>query len=216
MKSLGLLRYFLGLEVSTSPYSFFMSRAKYAFDFLARAGLTDCQVASTPLAYDVRLIPYDDSLLNDPTLYCQLVGSLIYLYVTRPYIAYAVHIVSQFMADPRTSHHSVVLHILCYVKGTLLHGLHFSSHSCLTLSGYSDTDWVGDPTDRHSTTRFCFFLGDSFISWLSKKHTFVSRSSAESEYRALADSTSELLWLRRLLTDLGAPQPSFTALHYNS
>ncbi|XP_051147523.1 uncharacterized mitochondrial protein AtMg00810-like [Andrographis paniculata] len=216
MKILGPLRYFLGLEVSDSPDGFFLSQAKYASDLLARAGLTDCQVASTPLAYDVRLTPYDGSLLDDPTLYRQLVGSLIYLTITRPDIAHAVHIVSQFMAAPRTSHHFAILHILRYVKGTLLHGLQFSSNSSLTLSGYSDPDWAGDPTDRCSTNGFCFFLGDSLISWRSKKQTLVSRSSAELEYRALADSTSELLWLRWLLTDLGAPLPSSTALHCDS
>ncbi|CAA0833013.1 cysteine-rich RLK (RECEPTOR-like protein kinase) 8 [Striga hermonthica] len=100
------------------------------------------------------------------------------------------------MAAPRTTHHSAVLHILRYVKGTLLHGLHFSASSSLSLSGYSDADWAGDPTGL--------------------KQTLVSRLSAESEYRALADSTAELLWLRRLLVDLGVPQSSSTALYCDS
>ncbi|CAA0829322.1 cysteine-rich RLK (RECEPTOR-like protein kinase) 8 [Striga hermonthica] len=93
------------------------------------------------------------------------------------------------MAAPRTKHHSVVLHILRFVKGTMLHGLHFSAHSSLTLSGYSDSDWAGDPIDRHSTTGYCFFQGDSLVSWRSKKQTLVSKSSADSEYHALAGST---------------------------
>ncbi|CAA0806920.1 cysteine-rich RLK (RECEPTOR-like protein kinase) 8 [Striga hermonthica] len=216
MKRLGRLRYFLGLEIYDSSDGFYLSQAKYASDLLSRAGLTDCQTASTPLDYDIRLTPLDGSLLEDPTLYRQLVGSLIYLTVTRPDIAHAVHIVSQFIAAPRTTHHSAVLHILRYVKGTLLHGLHFSTSSSLSLSGYSDADWAGDPTDRRSNTGYCFFLGDSLVSWRSKKQTLVSRSSAESEYRALADSTAELLWLRRLLADLGVPQSSSTALHCDS
>ncbi|XP_051147006.1 uncharacterized mitochondrial protein AtMg00810-like [Andrographis paniculata] len=164
MKRLGPLHYFLGLEVFDSPDGFFLSRTKYASDLIAGAGLTDCQVAYTPLAYDVRLTPHDGSLLDDPTFYHQLVGSLIYLTITGPDIAHSVHIVSQFMAIPMTSHHSVILHILRYTKGTLLHGLHFFSHSSLTLSGYSEADWAGDPTDRRSTTGFCFFLSDSLIS----------------------------------------------------
>ncbi|CAA0831759.1 cysteine-rich RLK (RECEPTOR-like protein kinase) 8 [Striga hermonthica] len=113
------------------------------------------------------------------------------------------------MAAPRTTHHFA----LRYVKGTLLHGLHFSTRSSLTLSDYSDADWTGDSTDRRSINGYCFFLGDLLVFWRSKKQTLVSRSSAESEYRALADSTSELLWLRRLLADLGAPQSLSTALH---
>ena len=81
------------------------------------------------------------------------------------------------------------------------------------LSGYSDADWAGDPTDRRSTTGYCFFLCDSLISWRSKKQTVIARSSTKSEYRALDDATSELLWLRWLLTDMGVTQPSATMLH---
>ncbi|XP_051134155.1 secreted RxLR effector protein 161-like [Andrographis paniculata] len=110
--------------------------------------------------------PFDDS-----TLYCQLVGNLIYLTVTQPTIAYVVHIVSQFMSAPRTTHYSAVLRVLWYVKDTLLYGLHYSARSSLVLTGYSDADWAGDPTDHRSTTGFCFFLGDSLISWRSKNET---------------------------------------------
>ncbi|CAA0841467.1 cysteine-rich RLK (RECEPTOR-like protein kinase) 8 [Striga hermonthica] len=109
------------------------------------------------------------------------------------------------MDAPRNTHYSAVLHILRYMKGTLLHGLHFLARSSLTFSGYSDADWVGDPTDRRSITGYCFFMDDSLVSWRSKKQILVYRTSDESEYRSLPDSTSELLWLRRLLADLGAP-----------
>jgi hypothetical protein len=131
--------------------------------------------------------------LPDPTLYRQLVGSLVYLTVTRPNISYAVHQVSQFMSAPRSTHYVAVLRILRYFKGTLFHGLHFSAQSPLTLRAYSDADWVGDPTDRRSATGYCFLLGSSLISWRSKKQSVVARSSIEAEYHALADTTSELL-----------------------
>ena len=103
------------------------------------------------------------------------------------------------MAAPRSLHYAAVLRILRYLKGTLFHGLHFSFQSSLTLQAYSDADWAGDPTDRRSTTGYCFFLGDSLISWCSKKQSVVTRSSTEAEYRALADTTAKLLWLRWLL-----------------
>ena len=151
----------------------------------------------------MHLTPVDGVLLNDPTLYRQLVRSLIYLTVTRPDIAYAVHIVSQFMATPRTIHFTAVLRILHYIKGILGHGLQFSSQSFLILSGFFDADWDDDPTDRQSTIGYCFYLGDALISWRSNKQSVVSHSSIESEYRALADATSKLLWLRWLLTDMG-------------
>ncbi|XP_051145962.1 uncharacterized mitochondrial protein AtMg00810-like [Andrographis paniculata] len=172
MKSLGPLRYFLGLEISDTSDGYYLSQAKYASDLLSSAGLTDSKIAPTPLDSDCRLTPMDGVPLDDPTLYHQLVGSLIYLTVTRPDIAYAVHIVSQFMSAPRTTHHSANLRILRYIKGTLLHGLHYSARSSLVFS-YS----AGDPSDRRSTTGFCFFLGNSLISWRSKKQTVVSRSN---------------------------------------
>lgn len=71
----------------------------------------------------------------------------------------------------------------------MFYGLHFSANSLLQLHAYSDANWAGDPTDRRSTTGFCFFLGDSLISWQSKKQTVTARSSTEVEYRALADAT---------------------------
>ncbi|KAL0552039.1 hypothetical protein IC582_011132 [Cucumis melo] len=113
----------------------------------------------------------------------------------------------------QTIHFTVVLHILRYVKGTLGHGLQFSSQSSLVLYGYSDADWAEDPTDRRSTTGYCFYLGDSLISWHSKKQSVVSRSSTESKYRALANATAELLWLRWLLADMGVPHQGPTLLH---
>jgi hypothetical protein len=107
------------------------------------------------------------------------------------------------MTTLRYVHYAAVLRILCYVKGTLFHGLHFSSHSSLDLHVYLDADWASDPIDRHSTMGYCFLLGDSLISWCSKKQSVVARSSTEAKYRALADTTSELLWLRWLLHDMG-------------
>uniref|UniRef100_A0A2N9J5L1 Uncharacterized protein n=1 Tax=Fagus sylvatica TaxID=28930 RepID=A0A2N9J5L1_FAGSY len=114
-------------------------------------------------------------------------ANLVYLTVTRPDISYAVHQVSQFMSAPRSTHYAAVLRILRYLKGTLFHDLHFSAQSSLTLRAYSDADWAGDPTDRRSTT--------------------------EAEYRALADTTSELLWLRWLLQDLGVSTSSATPIY---
>ncbi|XP_050938632.1 uncharacterized mitochondrial protein AtMg00810-like [Cucumis melo] len=206
MKDLGSLNYFLGLEVSRRSDEYFLSQAKYASGLLVRSGITDSNTTSTPLDPNVHLTPYDGLPLEDVSLYRQLVCSLIYLIVSRPDIAYAVHIVSQFMVAPRTIHFTTVLRILHYIKGTLGHGLQFSSQSSLILFGYSDADWARDPTDWRSTIGYCFYLGDSLISWCSKKQSVVSRSNTESKYRALADATAELLWLRWLLADMGVPQ----------
>jgi hypothetical protein len=137
MKDLGSLSYFLGLEVSSYQNCYYISQAKYALDLISQAGLTNCKIVDSPLETNVKLRATDDELLSDVTLYRQFVGSLIYLTMTQPNLAYAVHLVSQFMTAPRSIHYAIVLR---NVKGTLFHGLHFSSHSSLDLRVYSDAD----------------------------------------------------------------------------
>ena len=150
--------------------------------------------------------------MSNPFLYRRLVGILVYLTVTRPNISYVVHQVSQYLSAPQSTHYAAVLRILRYLKGTLFHGLFYSAQSPLVLRTFSDADWAGDPTDRRSTTGYCFLLG-SLISWRSKKQTFVARSSIEAEYCALADNIFELLWLQWLLKDLGVSTSSTTSLY---
>ena len=104
-----------------------------------------------------------------------------------------VHLVIQFMTTPRSVHYAAILCILHYVKRTLFPGLHFSFRSSLNLHVYSDADWAGDPIDHRSTIGYCFLPGDSLISWRSKKQFLVAHSNTEAEYRALADTTFELL-----------------------
>ncbi|XP_057756129.1 uncharacterized mitochondrial protein AtMg00810-like [Arachis stenosperma] len=208
MKDLGSLSYFLGLEVISTVDGIYLSQAKYALDLLAQARITDSHTESTSLEPNVRFTPMDGIVLDNHTLYRQLVGGLVYLTVTRPDIGYPVHVLSQFLLTPRTTHYAAVLHVLCYIKGTLFHGLYFSACSSLSLQAYSDADWAGDPTDRRSTTGYCLFLGDSLIFWRAKKQTFTARSSTDVEYRALADTTAEVVSICWFLADLGASQSS--------
>jgi len=84
--------------------------------------------------------------LIDPILYRTIVGSLIYLTITRPDIAYAVHVVSQFVASPTIVHWAAVLRILRYLRGTVFQSLLLSSTSSLELRAYSDADHGSDPT----------------------------------------------------------------------
>jgi hypothetical protein len=100
--------------------------------------------------------------------------------------------------------------ILRYIKGTLRMGIQLRAARSPTITVYSDADWAGCLDTRRSTSGFCVFLGDSLISWSSKRQTTVSRSSAEAEYRAIANAVAECSWLRHLLGELLCKVPSAT------
>ncbi|CAL5412382.1 unnamed protein product [Camellia sinensis] len=115
------------------------------------------------------------------------------------------------MHAPTTGHFAIVKQILRYIKGTLSHGLVFTSSS-FQLNAYTDSNWAGDLVDRRSTSGYCIFLGDNLISWSSKKQSTVSWSFTEVEYRSLAHTTAELTWLQMLLVEFCIPQSSVPVL----
>ncbi|RVW16345.1 Retrovirus-related Pol polyprotein from transposon RE1 [Vitis vinifera] len=201
VKDLGPLSYFLGLEVSYIPNGFFLSQVKYATDILARAQLLDSKPVPTPMIVSQRLSS-EGTPFADPTLYRSLVGALQYLTITRPDLAHSVNSVSQFLHAPTEVHFQAVKRILHYVQGTLHFGLKFTSCSSMGLVAYSDADWAGCPDTRRSTSGYSIFLGNNLVSWSAKKQPTVSRSSCESEYRVLALTAAEVLWLTHLLCDL--------------
>lgn len=107
------------------------------------------------------------------------------------------------MHAPTTSHLQATKRILRYLKGSLGLGLQLKAGPTSNLSAFSDADWAACPDDRRSTTAYSVFLGTHLLSWGTKKEATVSRSSAEAEYKALAVTASELLWLSYVLCDLG-------------
>ncbi|OMO65653.1 hypothetical protein CCACVL1_21443 [Corchorus capsularis] len=212
IKDLGPLKYFLGIEVARSSSGIFLCQRKYTLDILEECGMTDAKPSAFPMEQKHNLTHDTGPPVQDPMQYRRLVGRLIYLTITRPEISYAVHILSQFMNDPRQPHLDAALRVLRYLKSCPGQGIFFSSSSSPHLTGFSDSDWASCPQTRRSTTGYITMLGSSPISWKTKKQTTVSRSSAEAEYRAMAATVSELLWLRSLLQTLGIPHQQPMAL----
>ncbi|XP_039162774.1 uncharacterized mitochondrial protein AtMg00810-like [Eucalyptus grandis] len=211
IKDLGAPKYFLGIEIARSHQGISLSQRKFVLEIVSEAGLSGCRPAVIPIEQNVRLTTadhaggtfQDDPILQDPTGYQKLVGKLIYLTMTRPDISYAVQNLSQFMHKPKESHMNAALKVVKYLKGCPGLGIFLSRKCNMEMTAYCDADYATCPMSRRSITGFCIKLGDSLLSWKTKKQATVSLSSAEAEYRAMAKTTCEVVWIRGLLSDLG-------------
>ncbi|KAK1648232.1 hypothetical protein QYE76_066037 [Lolium multiflorum] len=214
LKDLGPLHYFLGIEVVRRADGFFLHQRKYAHELLERAGMLNCNPAPTPVDTKAKLSASDGSLASDAPFYRSIVGALQYLTLTRPELQYAVQQVCLHMHAPRDAHWAAVKRILRYICGTMGYGmsLHASPSTSTDLGSYSDADWAGCPEMRRSTSGYCVYLGSSLVSWSSKTQPTVSRSSAEAEYRAVANAVAECTWLRQLLSELSCPVDKATVV----
>lgn len=164
--------------------------------------MTNCNTCKTPADSRAKLAAANGTPVEDPTLYRSLAGALQYLTFTRPDISFAVQQVCLFMHDPREPHLNALKRILRYIKGTLDYGLQLYPTNSSELVAYTYADWAGCPTTRRSTSGYCVFLGNSLISWSSKRQQTVSRSSAEAEYRGVANAVAETTWLCNILLEL--------------
>jgi Reverse transcriptase (RNA-dependent DNA polymerase) len=203
MKDLGRLKYFLGIEVARSKEDISLSQRKYVLDLLSETGMLDCRPVDTPVVQNLKLGELQDQVPANKERYQRLVGKLIYLSHTRPDIAYAVSVVSQFMHAPGEQHMEAVFRILRYLKGAPGRGIYFKKNGHLRIEGYTDSDWAGSITDRKSTSGYFTFVGGNLVTWRSKKQKVVALSSAEAEFIGIAKGVQELIWLRKIMRELG-------------
>eukprot|EP00253_Pinus_taeda_P018696 PITA_18696 len=202
MKDLGLMHYFLGLEVWQQNCEIFLGQGRYASKILKRLRMQDYQPMAMPMITNWKKIDACRDKEVDPTLYRRLIGSLMYLVNTRLDICYAVNTLSQFMVEPKRAHWVAKKHILKYVQGIVNFGLRYTNGDDIELSGFTDANWAGSSVEKKSTTGYCLGIGSRMTSWCSKNQKFVALSLAEAEYMAASKAMCEAIWVRKLLVNL--------------
>ncbi|XP_071727927.1 uncharacterized mitochondrial protein AtMg00810-like [Rutidosis leptorrhynchoides] len=205
MKDLGSLSYFLGIAVTRTPDGLFLSQEKYAESIIDRAGMYTCNTVKTPVDSNGKLSSNTGPSYSNPTEFRSLAGALQYLTFTRPDISYVVQQICLHMHDPKVCHMQALRRIIRYVRGTISHGLKLTKSSLSSLVSYTDADWGGCPDTRRATSGYCVFLGNNLVSWSAKRQPTVSLSSAEAEYRGVANVVSESCRLRNILLEIRFP-----------
>ena len=203
---MGELHHFLGMKVvqDQETGNVWIAQKLYLENILKTFGMENCKAIRTPVDASTKLMKAVDNDTDvDQKLYQSAVGSLLYLSLaTRPDITFAVSNVAKFCAKPSKQHWTALKRIFHYLKGTQHYGLLYKKGNSNNYSGFSDADWGGDLDDRKSTSGYVFQIGETAISWRSKKQTCVASSTAEAEYVALSSTAQESWWLQQLLADL--------------
>lgn len=202
MSDLGLLNYFLGMEIVQSDQGIFLSQECYAKKFLEKFNMQDCKIMRTPLLPHGKDREENENKV-DASVYRSLVGGLLYLTATRPDLMFSASYLSRYLKEPNVDHLKEAKRVLRYIKGTTNMGLHFTAVENPQLIGYSDSDWGGCKEDLKSTTGYCFSIGSAIFSWQTSKQHTIAQSTAEAEYMAMCAATNQASWLKRLLEDLG-------------
>jgi hypothetical protein len=212
MSDMGLLHYFLGLEVYQVEGEIFLSQKKYARDLLDKFGMLNCKPATTPMNMNEKLQQEDGEELVDARRFRSLVGGLIYLTHSRPDIAFVVGVISRFMQQPSKVHYGAAKRVLRYIAGTLEYGIWYSKVPDFKLCGFTDSDWASSLDDRRSVSANVFTLGSGVVTWSSKKQATTALSTTEAEYIAAASAACQAVWLRRMLADLQQDQQGATEI----
>lgn len=213
VKDLGEAKYCLGIEIIKNRESTCLSQAGHIKDLLFRFGMADCKTSNTPLGGSTKLTAGDPEYGDDLMPYRELVGSLMYLALgTRPDIAHAVSVLSQFNSCHVKKHWTAAKHVLRYLKNTINLALCFKRTS-KGLTGYVDADWGNCVMDRRSYTGTVFVLAGGAISWESRKQRTVALSLTEAEYMGITDAAKEAVYLISFMKELGLKEQANVYLY---
>ena len=210
MSMIKKLTHFLGLQIRRQDSGIFLSQSKYAKNLVKKFGLEFTSSVRTPVSLNVKLTVNLLGKSVDPSLYRRMIGSLLYLTASRPNISYSVRVCARYQANPKESHMTTLKRIIKYVKTTIDFSVWYSKDTNDVLAGYFDTDWAGNADDRKSTLGGCFYVGNSLVSWMSKKQNSIFLSTVEAKYIAVGSCCTQLLWMQKLLHDYGICQEHLT------
>ena len=210
MKDLGAAKYYLGLEIRRASGEITLCQQHYAESVIKRFGMEDGNPKVTPLEVGLQLSKSDGDKLVSPTLFQEIIGSLMYLACdTRPDLSHSVSMLSRFMSAPTMRHLEASKRILRYLKGTVDYGIRFAkSEGQGVLLTFSDSDYAADVDKRRSTSGMVITYNGAAVMWFSKLQTVTAASTTEAEYISAASATKESLWLRKLLGEIsGKSEP---------
>lgn len=210
----GELNYFLGLHIERTNEGLVINQIQYLKNLLKRFNMEEAYPTTNPMEIKLNLSTQMDNIACDKP-YKQLIGCIMYAMIgTRPDLCYSVSYFSRFQSHPTELHWKHLKRVLRYIKGTINYKLHFSKHNSKSiLDGFVDADWGNDINDRRSTTGYFIILFGNTISWSSKKQRTVAISSTESEYMAISDIVTEILWIKSILVFLQIDVSEPTIIH---
>nr|GEY35884.1 ribonuclease H-like domain, reverse transcriptase, RNA-dependent DNA polymerase [Tanacetum cinerariifolium] len=202
MSDLGLLAYYLGIEVTQTSGDISIKQTAYANKILKETGMIDCNETLIPMDPGTRLTKITKGTMVNSTKYQSLIGCLRYMLHTRPDLSYSVGLLSRFMQEPREQHMKAISQVLRYVKGTKYYGITYKHNGGDKIHGFSDSSYGVNTQEGKGTTRTIFYYGESPISWSTQKQATVALSSCASEFIAATTAATQALWLKRLLSKL--------------
>ncbi|KAK1605488.1 hypothetical protein QYE76_029161 [Lolium multiflorum] len=212
MKDLGEAAYILGIKIyrDRSRRLIGLSQSTYLDKILKKFRMDESKKGFLPMLPGKVLsktqgpATADERERMSKIPYASAVGSIMYaMLCTRPDIAHAVSLTSRYQSDPGMEHWTAVKNILKYLKRTKDMFLCYGGDQELVVTSYTDASWNTDPDDSKSQSGYVFILNGAAVSWSSSKQCTVAKSSTESEYIAASEASSEAVWMKRFIVELG-------------
>ncbi|GKB72584.1 retrovirus-related pol polyprotein from transposon TNT 1-94 [Tanacetum coccineum] len=191
------------LLIFQNPRGIFINQSKYAVESLKKYDFDSCDPVDTLIVEKSKLDEDKEGKDVDPSHYCGMIGTLLYLTTNRPDLQYAICMCARYQARPTKKHSHAVKRIFCYLRGTVNRGLWDPKDSSIALTTFAYADHAGCQDTRRITSGSIQFLGDRLVSWSSKRQKSATISSTEAEYIAMSGCCAQVLWMRLQLIDYG-------------